>query len=291
MIKNGKIYLIMIVLLTAAPLANLGAFSDFNNTLPNIQHFKIHDDVSYSKGDKLAVSERVLIVVNGIPYNQDQNISNNLVSEEYNKIKIVTVKEITNTITTMESIFNFKRIRSDGKSIILYNPILDANEAVKPTIDNILNNKLVNNIDRELQDTLFKSAHVIISDTNKEFFVITNVVAQLGNNLLLKYDISSPNDLTLLVLLVPLSGYILLRSEEEKIKLNKNQIFSFCFILILVSSSAVTPFAISQNYWGMAFAELQNQTSVSQNNTVSNGTAPNTGSITVPTNETNSTVS
>src|SRR5574337_1686076 len=94
----------------------------------------------------------------------------------------------------------------------------------------------------------------------------------------------------ILVLMVPLSGYILLRSEEEKIKLNKNQIFSFCFILILVSSSAVTPFAISQNYWGMAFAEPQNQTSgISQNNTVSNGTT--TGSITVSSNETNSTVS
>src|SRR5574337_2210542 len=93
----------------------------------------------------------------------------------------------------------------------------------------------------------------------------------------------------ILVLMVPLSGYILLRSEEEKIKLNKNQIFSFCFIFILVSSSAVTPFAISQNYWGMAFAEQQNQTS-GINNTVSNGTAANAGSRTMPYNETNSTV-
>src|SRR5574337_977473 len=91
----------------------------------------------------------------------------------------------------------------------------------------------------------------------------------------------------ILVLMVPLSGYILLRSEEEKIKLNKNQIFSFCFILILVSSSAITPFAISQNYWGMAFAEPQNQTS-GVINTVSNDTVASMESLTVTANETNS---
>ena len=73
MAKNNEIYLIVIILLAAAPLANLGVSSYLNNDLPNIQHTRTTDG-TYYKGEKLAVSEHVLIVVNGKPYDQDQNI-------------------------------------------------------------------------------------------------------------------------------------------------------------------------------------------------------------------------
>ncbi len=284
MVKNSEICLIVIVLLATAPLAHLGTSSYLNNALPNIPHVKMSDGTSYSKGDKLAVSEHVLIVVNGKPYDQTQNISDNMLSEKYGEIKITTVKEITNTVTTMESIFNFKRIRFDGKSVVQYNQVLDANEYVKSPADDILNSKPVNNLDQKLSDALFKSMYTIQSNTNNEFVAIVSVADQFENDLSsFAHHAASSKDPTLLVLLLPLSGYILIRSEDVRIKYNKNQIFSFCFILILVASSTVTPFATSQNYWGMAYAESQNQT-VANNVTPINSTSsvlPNVSNSTV----------
>lgn len=61
-----------------------------------------------------------------------------------------------------------------------------------------------------------------------------------------------------------------------------------------MSSSAVTPFAISQNYWGIAFAEPQNQTSVSdttQNGTTNHVSSNGNAQIISSSNETNSTIS
>ncbi|MDC8453782.1 MAG: hypothetical protein LV477_12845, partial [Candidatus Nitrosotalea sp.] len=204
-------------------------------------------------------------------------------------------KENSERLTTLEKISNNERIRFNGRTITVSNENSDRTSELQNVLTNSI--KLISQkIDEPIMQIFYKTdlptsinaiTINVLQPTTTGFYTITSdIVKDVG---VVSHDVSNSTPVILL-LLVPLSGYILLRSEEDKIKLNKNQIFSFCFILILVSSSTVTPFAISQNYWGMAFAEPQNQTS-DVNNTVSNGTAPNTGSITVPTNETNSTVS
>src|SRR3989338_6484869 len=70
------------------------------------------------------------------------------------------------------------------------------------------------------------------------------------------YQIVDPNQPTLLVLLIPLIGIILIRNENDKIKFyNIQKIVSFIFAVILISSSVITPFSYSVMYWGNAFAE------------------------------------
>ncbi|MGI0064133.1 MAG: LamG-like jellyroll fold domain-containing protein, partial [Nitrosopumilaceae archaeon] len=70
------------------------------------------------------------------------------------------------------------------------------------------------------------------------------------------YQIVDPNQPTLLVLLIPLVGLVLIRNENDRIKFYNIQKFvSFIFAIILISSAVITPFSYSVMYWGRAFAE------------------------------------
>src|SRR5574337_582199 len=219
-----------------------------------------------------------------------ENVS--ILTSNFDHNIIAILKENSDRLTTLEKISNNERIRFNGKTISILNSNfisvtnnlygilqnsqkLIADQIDKPIVSIFYNIEIVKTFDQinfnlHLTET---GLYRITSDIAKDVGDISHVISN-----------STP---VILVLLVPLSGYILLRSEDEKIKLNQNQIFSFCFILILVSSSAITPFVISQNYWGMAFAEPQNQTS-GVINTVSNDTVASMESLTVTSNETNS---
>ena len=51
------------------------------------------------------------------------------------------------------------------------------------------------------------------------------------------------------ILLIPLSGFVLIRHDTEQIKFhNIKQFFTFIFIVILVSSAVITPMSISSSY-------------------------------------------
>src|SRR3972149_5693089 len=70
------------------------------------------------------------------------------------------------------------------------------------------------------------------------------------------YRVVDPNQPTLLVLLIPLASFVLIRSEKENIQFYHIQRFvSIVFIVILVSSSVISPFYLSLFYWGYAFAQ------------------------------------
>ncbi|MBI5860155.1 MAG: hypothetical protein HZB73_05665, partial [Nitrosarchaeum sp.] len=69
-------------------------------------------------------------------------------------------------------------------------------------------------------------------------------------------SIVDDNNQYFLVLLVPLSGYILLRTESRRINfINTRLVSSSILTIILISSVALTPFSIGSNYWGTAYAE------------------------------------
>src|SRR6185437_12250312 len=79
----------------------------------------------------------------------------------------------------------------------------------------------------------------------------------------------------LVILLVPLSGYLLARAEGTKFKIvNIQKFVGYCFIVILVSSIVVAPLSISPIYLNNAYADVQNGTlnSESQNSTDANAT-------------------
>jgi len=70
------------------------------------------------------------------------------------------------------------------------------------------------------------------------------------------YHAFNPNQPTLLVLLLPLAGFVIIRYENEKIKFyNIQKIASYFFIVILVSSSIMGPLSYSFVLWGNAYAQ------------------------------------
>src|SRR5579885_455335 len=154
-------------------------------------------------------------------------------------------------ITTLDRILNPERIRYNGKAIVFESPQVSFNDVMK--LPQQFADQILQNLDKEPQLNLAQF-DVMVSPI---FVAAENDLHQFNNNLLIfVHDVSSPDSNVLLVLLVPLSGYILIRSENEKLKIkNQTKFLSSFFIVILLSSTAVTPFSISGNYWWMAFAD------------------------------------
>src|SRR5438445_11340771 len=90
------------------------------------------------------------------------------------------------------------------------------------------------------------------------FFIQPN---SIKNNIITSVsDVTDPKNPTIILLLVPLVGYILIRSKETRSQFFKpRQALSFCFIVILISSIVITPLSISSAYWH-AYAEDINNT-------------------------------
>jgi hypothetical protein len=102
---------------------------------------------------------------------------------------------------------------------------------------NVFTKKIENNENLQIIQVSSTDANLIASD-------LAQLVHEIENDQYL-----------LLVCLTPLSVYIFVRSEPEKIKLNSKQFFSIFFIVILISSSTITSFSTYDNYNWMAFGE------------------------------------
>ena len=69
-------------------------------------------------------------------------------------------------------------------------------------------------------------------------------------------SVADENNQYFLVLLVPLSGYILLRTESRNTNfINTRLASSSILTIILISSAVLTPFSIGSSYWGIAHAD------------------------------------
>ncbi len=167
-------------------------------------------------------------------------------------------------VAMMERITNNNKIRFDGKSIIT-NEILwtDQNK------DDVFTTLYLTELGNQIQNAGKHYSNILSSWENLSVDQITNFVSTIDNpNSYLKITNSFENDIsngfhsvsvqypTLLVFLIPISGYILIRSENEQLRIkNSRQILSSFFIIILLSSTVVTPLSISGNYWWLAFAD------------------------------------
>ncbi|TLX66152.1 MAG: hypothetical protein E6L02_06445, partial [Thaumarchaeota archaeon] len=183
---------------------------------------------------------------------------------------IVLLKQNFDTKTTMDRILNLDRIRFNGRSIVADNFLW--NEQT-PTIklSGLMDNKLYSepsiNYDTanhfvKIPDKIsFFGLPLEISKTYNDisaFFIQPN---SLKNNIITSVsDVTDPKNPTIILFLVPLVGYILIRSKETRFQFSKSrQALSFCFIVILISSIVITPLSISSAYWH-AYAEDINNT-------------------------------
>ncbi|TLX93776.1 MAG: hypothetical protein E6K91_08170, partial [Thaumarchaeota archaeon] len=208
---------------------------------------------------------------------------------------VVVLGQATNQLATMERISNADRIRFNGKTFVVQNIL--ANEPTANKLSNFIGYKesyqstLSNGLTSNFESMLGK---VILTGSNSEGYGISNIlqvfskdVESLTNPLMsLAESSANPKNPTILVLLVPLSGYLLFRAEGGKFEFSRGrEILSFCFIALLIASTIATPLSISSHYWGEAFAEGETNSTVSvpTNSTVS---VPTNSTVSVPTNST-----
>src|SRR5438876_796501 len=191
---------------------------------------------------------------------------------------IAVIKQNDNLKTTMERIANIDRMKFNGKSIV-----------VTSAYDNIqLNNHLIDSLKDKVPlkqpssngnpyvvitslDTILdlqRTINYLSSNIEKgvtvfsyDFNLLKNALVSTSNNVL------DPKNPVILLVLLPLSGYILIRCKNTKFPIFiGRQVVSFCFIVLLLTSIVVTPISISP-YWNNAYAETDNST-----NSVSNAT-------------------
>ena len=105
---------------------------------------------------------------------------------------------------------------------------------------------LNNNIDPINLDLLFDEK--FFEETTLQFF---STLDQLTT-----FDVSQTTQQYFLVLLVPLTFFLLIRSEDLDLELSKlHQPLAFVFALIIISGGVITPFSIGEAYWPMAYAD------------------------------------
>ena len=258
------------------------------------------------KQHQIDLAEKLAINVNDMSQQEKQNDSTEKISGIHKTINlserlevsasnfkhdtVVALKQSSDRKTTMERIWNSDRIRFNGKSIVADDDLWSKQTTVDDLTSLIENGKqltvqpyiahqIENNTIRSLDKILFVQLDAVDNlISNHNIAVLFGISNSLKNNFTeIIYDVVDAKNPTILLLLVPLTGYILIRSEEEKIEsYNFKQILSFGFAVILISSAVITPVSISSSYWRHAYAEEMN----------GNNTKNLSGPIAVPDNST-----
>ncbi len=270
-----------------------------------------------NKPDTIQISENAAVTVHHKYVNpQDNTVTEKVVVyTSLNQNSIAIIKQNSDVKTTMDRIWNLDRIRFNGRSIISENTLWNQeisteklsglmkseSEVYFPLHTTIQNNFVTHN--KVLSTDLFtKEFTQDLQHDTKSLFLISDDVNE--NLLVFIHDLSNTQNSIMFLLLVPFSGYILVRAEGGKFQFNKKRIASFCFITLIVVSSFTTPLLTSENYWGMAFADNSStenyvnstqsnnsNSSLSLNSNVDpvNSTIPNPVNSTIP-NPVNSTI-
>jgi hypothetical protein len=167
---------------------------------------------------------------------------------------IALLKQNFETKTTMDRILNLDRIRFNGRSIVADN-FLWNEQTPTITLSGLMDNKLstgqsvnydTTNFIKTPEKFLFSVSSLAISKTYNDISTIFIKSNSIKDTIITSVsDVTDSKNPTIILLLVPLAGYILIRSKETRSQFFKSrQILSFCFIVILTSSIVLTPLSI-----------------------------------------------
>ncbi|MGI0058040.1 MAG: hypothetical protein ACREAK_11795, partial [Nitrosarchaeum sp.] len=189
--------------------------------------------------------------------------------DDFGQNTIVALKQNSDRQTSMERIWNSDRIRFNSKQVVADNPTWYEQTQTNVLATMIGNQKqsfeqyfITDNLETNVKRILDKI--LLVQPTASDNSILQNEVASLfeisnsiKNDIIgITYDVVDTKNPTILLLLVPLAGYILIRSEEEKFEFhNLKQALSFCFVAILIVSAITAPISISSSYWGHAYGE------------------------------------
>ncbi|WP_156794369.1 hypothetical protein, partial [Nitrosopumilus sp. SJ] len=206
--------------------------NDLTNKLPQILEVNLSEQVGITTNDFL----------NSIDKEKSEHHSIHLVetvgviSQNELPSEIHFVKSIDEKQTMMERIWNAEKIRYTSKQVkTSYSQFQINNELI-----------YVNN------DLIFEQQ---IPDHGFDFYVLDNVdtaiIQYVGG---LSDEDTSLSFLSLV--LFPIAAFSLFQIENRENRItNTRKMFSAFFVVLLVSTVAITPLSISSSYWGIAYAE------------------------------------
>jgi len=109
-----------------------------------------------------------------------------------------------------------------------------------------------NYLDFDLQS--FSINYDISNSQLDQFLNSINFVSELKLDDISSFKIIDSNDPTGILFLALISSLIFIRSENRQIKFNSfKKLFSYSFMLLLISSAIISPASISSSYWGVAY--------------------------------------
>src|SRR3989338_5139100 len=201
---------------------------------------------------------------------------------------VLTIKENSDQLAVLERIKNYNKSKSNDKIELLElmnNEFLYILDSAKSLVD----------FNYFAYAESFESNTTYFEESNDFFFDYDSLISFFDfNNQSITTDqiqfnnyLQSINNYVLL-LLVPLSGFVLILNENSKLQFyNFRRFFSFIAIFILLSSVIITPLSISSSYWGIAYAEeFKNSDNIdsikSLNNTNPETLQVDSGNVTLP---------
>ena len=264
-----SLFLIGILFSSLFSITDISVFGINEQTVEtNFKNIETNDKFNSqttSTDHNVLLFEKVTIVTNNesnddiVSQQQIQSTKNISLTEKLSILENDTLDNLINYVkhnseklTTLERIYP-NRIRDNTK--------LDLDEitssiTLKQVVDNYNINDLISKQSLNVNLDLVKYSIPIFSifDFVQNNNVLSNndLVASTQNVL----SVVDENNQYFLVLLVPLSGYILLRTESRNNNfINTRLASSSILTIILISSAVLTPFSIGSNYWGIAYAE------------------------------------
>lgn len=255
-----KLIAVLIALLAVSSTLNVNAetinvnpdnygthyFENFKNG--SVQHdVKTHRQIQINFEENVGIAENNNNPTTNQPNYQSTNkqinisetLSFNITTINQN---IVTETSYIDNMAIPERILNSAKIRSDGKTIQIdelqwseqsFNAKLGDSEKLisdKPVIANVINN-IDSTLNKILSPKNIPSMIITTKQNDLNLLLFTNSINHDVNTTF--HHIADQQNPTLLVLLVPLSGYILLRTEEINLNVFRSrQFFSFCLIVL-----------------------------------------------------------
>ncbi|MFB5631667.1 MAG: hypothetical protein ACE5RN_08790, partial [Nitrosopumilaceae archaeon] len=227
------------------------------NSTKNIKKISVDHSISLSESMGLSSGEEKKFfdpisidnqkTVKSINFEEELTFSSDFSQHESS---IILVKQNYDRKGIMERIITNERIRNQDKEYKNY--FNNAFELINIDSSSSSNNKENLLLKEYFISNIFEYDPIDIPIYNLELksFVDSILQLELTNNL---FDSDNFNGLIFLALI---SGIILTRSENNNIKFYSfRKLFSYVFIIILLSSGIISPISISSSYWGNAFAE------------------------------------
>ncbi|MBI1828914.1 MAG: hypothetical protein HYR87_05500 [Thaumarchaeota archaeon] len=172
---------------------------------------------------------------------------------------VIIFPHTLNLQTTMDKISNSERIRFNGKTIVVDNiPFYGMTAITLSQLETNFVQHTENNPMQLLEKIFYTNIISNISSEYNDINTVSQIIQPIENDVVWIDHTTDPKNPTILLLLVPLSGYLLFRKREEKFQFFKSkQVLSFYSIAVLVKSNTVRIFFIALLLVNLSFFNNQ----------------------------------